>query len=158
MQHRISLEDRAALPQSEVCLGIDLGKKFTGIAISNPENTLALPLQVICTSSYERLASKIITILKAHSGSWMVLGLPLNLNGSWNKGCDGVSEFAQHLAPYPVCLWDERLSTVSVQHLILKPTLKKNKEKSKAIDAHAASVILQHALDRLRNLRADCLI
>ena len=158
MHHRISLEDRAVLPHSEVCLGIDLGKKFTGIAISNPENTLAVPLQVISTSSYDRLAAKIIKTLKERSASWIVLGLPLNLNGSWSKGCDLVSEFAQHLAPYPVCLWDERLSSVSVQHLILQHTLRKTKKKSKEIDAQAASVILQHALDRLRNLRATCLI
>ncbi|GAJ46472.1 putative Holliday junction resolvase [Holospora elegans E1] len=147
MQQHISLEERAVLNQTETCLGIDLGKKLTGIAISNPENTLAVPLEVLSTSAYSRLAKKIIEILKGYSASWVVLGLPLNLDGSWSKGCDLVVEFASFLTPYPVCLWDERLSTLSVQHLTIS--------KSKKIDAQAATVILQHALDRLSYLRKE---
>ncbi|PPE03097.1 Holliday junction resolvase RuvX [Holospora curviuscula] len=147
MHHRIFLEDRASLTFSESCLGIDLGRKFTGISISNPENIIAVPLKVLPTSSYNRLAKNIISILNEYSASWIVLGLPLNLNGSWSKGCSLVVEFAQHLEPYPVCLWDERLSTVSVQHLTLV--------KTKKIDAQAATVILQHALDRLNNLKIE---
>lgn len=143
--HVITLEQYVARGTYKTCLGVDLGKKFTGIAISNPENTLAVPLDVLSTCAYRRLAAKIFDIMKHNCATWVVLGLPLNLDGSWTKGCDLVSEFASYLAPYPVCLWDERLSTRSVQYMMPGPVEK--------IDAHAATIILQHALDRLVSLK-----
>ncbi|ETZ07478.1 putative Holliday junction resolvase [Holospora obtusa F1] len=145
MRQSISLENHIASGLSGCCLGIDLGKKFTGISISNPENTLAVPLKTLPTSSYDRLGKKVVEILRDYSVSWIVLGLPLNLDGSWSKGCDLVSKFSEFLAPYPVCFWDERLSTVSARRLLCPG--------SKNVNAQAAAVILQHALDRLNYLK-----
>ena len=147
MSHIISLEARVQEITSKVCLGIDLGKRFTGISISNPEHTLAVPLEVLPSASYARLAVKIQVIMQAHNASWIVLGLPLNQDNSWSKGCERTHAFAHYLAPIPVCFWDEGFSTCALRKDFHLPFERKRE------DHYSAAIILQGALDRLCHLK-----
>ncbi len=147
MSHIIVLESRLNESPSQICFGIDLGKRFTGIAISNPEQTLAVPLEVIPSSSYSRLAKKIQAMMQTYNAKWIVLGLPLHQDNAWSKGCDRTQAFSHYLAPTPVCFWDEGFSTCALQKNPHAPFERKRE------DHYAAAIILQGALDRLHHLK-----
>ena len=133
-----------------IILGIDLGDVRTGISLSNTK-ILAFPLCTIHESNKNLLARKILELVDKYSVEKIVLGYPLNMNGSIGPRAIQVKDFQKKLSELSgkeVILWDERLSTISSQKLFSSMNIK-SKNYKKNIDAAAATTILQNYLDSL---------
>jgi putative Holliday junction resolvase len=147
------------LPQDQSLLGIDVGKKTLGLAVSS--NGVATPLKTITRTKFTKDIEELADIVQDYEIGGFILGLPLNMDGSEGPRCQSVRDFAQELVRYPevvgpkpwVALWDERLSTVSVEGFVDNSVgIKRSKAKERGItDKLAAQLILQGALDYLEN-------
>jgi putative Holliday junction resolvase len=135
-------------------LGIDLGTKFIGLALSDEGRAIATPLEVLRRSRFTADAAAIRAIGEEHAIGGLVIGLPLNMDGTTGPRAQSVRAFATNIArvlALPVALWDERLSTVAVERAMLEADLSRAK-RAKSIDKLAATYILQGALDRMARL------
>jgi len=134
-----------------ICLGLDLGSKTLGLAISDRTATIATSLEVIRYNTYEELFNKLDTIVYTRNVDVFVLGNPLNLDGSMSKRCEETLEFKSLLEDKyktkKVILQDERLSTVEAQRLLISNDTKR-KNRKKVVDKIAATIILQAYLDK----------
>jgi putative Holliday junction resolvase len=145
---------RAACAQRTRLLGIDLGTKTIGLALSDAQRTIASPLT---TLSRTRLAADLAALhgLAAdHHIGGIVVGLPLNMDGTTGPRAQSTRAFATNLArrlALPIALWDERFSTAAVERAMLGADMTRAK-RAKRVDALAATYILQGALDRLGRL------
>jgi putative Holliday junction resolvase len=148
----IALTDVAALlPARGVVLGLDLGTKTIGIAASDPNRRVAMPVETIARSRFARDAERILELSAERHGVGLVLGLPINMDGTEGPRAQSTRAFARNLAKLteiPIALWDERLSTVAVERALIAADASRAKRKA-VIDQHAAAFILQGALDRL---------
>lgn len=145
----------AALPAMGTLLGMDLGTKTIGLAISDRTRMIASPLETIRrvkqTADIERVKAIVVRL----EVTGFVLGLPVNMDGSRGPRAQATGSFARALLaalPLPLLLWDERLSTVAAERALLEADTSRAK-RAVAIDKIAAGIILQGALDRLRNIR-----
>ncbi|MEM9430448.1 MAG: Holliday junction resolvase RuvX [Pseudomonadota bacterium] len=141
----------AALPRTGGLLGIDLGTKTLGLAVSDTTRSVSTPLETIrrkkLTVDVEALRLRIET--RALVG--IVLGLPLNMDGSEGPRAQSTRAFARNIADrldLPIAVWDERLSTVAAERALLEADASRQR-RSEVIDQVAAGVILQGCLDRL---------
>ncbi len=128
-------------------LGLDVGEKRIGVALAN--GLLAIPLTVIDRTGEKADMEKLLALAREHGVERIVVGLPLLMNGSIGRQAEKVLAFSGALAKHvaiPVDTWDERLSTVSAERLLLDTGMKREKRKGKR-DAMAASIILQAYLD-----------
>lgn len=148
-----------ALPQrlaaGERLIGLDLGSKTIGLALSDAGLRIATPWRTIRRSKFGRDAAELLDLCRREKVGAIVLGLPLNMNGSEGPRAQATRAFARNLAaltPLPIVLWDERLSTAAAERAMLEADLSRRK-RAERIDAAAAGFILQGALDRLQNLR-----
>ena len=126
-------------------LGLDLGTKTLGLAISDKTNTIAQPYKVIRYQTTEQLIKELAEIIKAKAISLIVLGYPKNMNNSLGPAVTRTLEFKNQLEQelaLPVELVDERLSTVAAENILLMADMSRNKRKKK-IDGLAASIILE---------------
>jgi len=152
--------DMKDMPKGVRLMGIDLGKKTIGIALSDSAQTLATPLQTIRRAKFKEDSQKMATIIKEYEIGGFIFGWPLNMNGSRSAGCDAVQSFIDEMKHHPaifgdnppVALWDERLSTQSVDESLYNRVDMKRSSKQKAKDkglkdSLAAQIILQGALD-----------
>ena len=132
-------------------LGLDLGSKTLGLAISDKLGIIASSLEVIRYNDYEELLNRLDSIVYTKKVDVFVLGNPLNLDGSFSKRSEETIEFKKILeSRYPtkkVVLQDERLSTVEAERLLISNDTKR-KNRKKVIDKIAASIILQAYLDK----------
>ena len=132
-------------------LGIDPGKKNIGIAICDENKLVATPLESLEKKKFESLSRKIDTIIKKNQIKGIVIGKPINMDGSIGKSAQSSMDFAKNLSTnitIPIMLWDERLSSVGA--LNLTKNLNTNiSNKIKNLDKHAAAFILQGAIDYL---------
>ncbi|MCB1651573.1 MAG: Holliday junction resolvase RuvX [Alphaproteobacteria bacterium] len=143
-------------PENTALLGLDVGKKTIGLALSNPEQTLATPLRTINRSKFARDMQAIQEIIDEYEVGGFVIGYPLNMDGSEGPRAQSVRDFAIEMKnilgsdPW-IALWDERLSTVSVESfvdkIVDKRKTKTNAKGSGLIDKLAAQIILQGALE-----------
>ena len=136
-------------------MGLDLGTKTIGVAVSDLFLTVATPLETIKRKKFGIDAAALIEILKARDIGGVVLGLPRNMDGSEGPRCQSTRAFARNfvaLHDLPVTFWDERLSTVAAEKALLEADTTR-KRRAEVIDHVAAGYILQGALDRLRVLR-----
>ena len=137
-------------------LGLDIGDKRTGVAISDSEGLLAVPLSVIANQSEDTTIDDIIKLVEQHRIERIVVGLPRSLNGSLGPQADKVTAFAEKLSlrakrsnlNVDIQLWDERFSSVAAEKLMVRAGTKKNK-RNEHRDALAAAFILQGFLDSL---------
>jgi len=137
-------------------LGLDVGDKRTGVAISDPQGLLAVPLSVIASQSEDTSIDAIIKLVGQHRIERIVVGLPRSLDGSLGPQADKVTAFAEKLSlrakrsnlNVDIKLWDERFSTLAVEKLMVKAGSKRNK-RNEHRDALAAAFILQGFLDSL---------
>ncbi|UWQ16765.1 Holliday junction resolvase RuvX [Jannaschia sp. M317] len=146
-----------ALPPFGALAGLDLGTKTIGVAVSDGLQSVATPLQTIRRSKFTADAEALEAILTARDIRAIVLGLPLNMDGSEGPRVQSTRAFARNLArriDTPITYWDERLSTVAAERALLEADTSR-KRRSEVIDHVAAGYILQGALDRLRHLRAE---
>jgi putative holliday junction resolvase len=144
-------EAAALLPERGSLLGLDLGTKTIGIAVSDPDRKLAAPVVTLTRTRFSADAEQLLQLAKERRAVGFVLGLPLNMDGSEGPRAQATRAFARNLAKLtqlPIALWDERLSTAAVERVLIEADLSRAKRKA-VIDRHAAAYILQGALDRL---------
>lgn len=141
-------------------LGLDIGDKRTGVAISGPQGILAVPLTVVNHQGEDAAMNDIIKLVGQYEIERIVIGLPYSLSGKLGQQAEKVAAFAEklslrlkrsNLAQVDIQLWDERLSTVAADRLIGEAGVKRNKRKQHR-DAIAAAFILQGFLDSLKEM------
>jgi len=141
------LADRTAL------IGLDLGTKTIGVAISDDRRMVASALDVILRKKFSIDAAIIGGLITEYNVNGIILGLPLNMNGTEGPRCQSTRQFAINLdekTNIPITFWDERLSTQAVEkHLIIQDVTRQRRKK--VVDKLAAQFILQGALDFLQN-------
>ncbi len=128
-------------------LGLDVGDKRIGVAFA--DGLLAIPLTVVDRAGEEADMEKLLALAREHGVERIVVGLPLSMNGSIGRQAEKVLAFSRSLSEHvdiPVDTWDERLSTVAAERLLLNSGMKREKRKGKR-DAMAAAIILQAYLD-----------
>jgi putative Holliday junction resolvase len=136
-------------------LGLDLGTVTIGVATSDRLLTAATPLETIRRTKFTADAARVLALAAKHETGGIVLGLPLNMDGSEGPRAQSTRAFARNLerlTPLPITFWDERLSTVAAERALLAADTSR-KRRAEVIDAVAASYILQGLLDRLSHLR-----
>lgn len=151
-----SVEDFATvlLPMSAL-MGLDLGTKTIGVAVSDTFRSVSTPLETVRRTKFNADAARLLELIKARDIVGIVLGLPYNMDGSEGPRCQSTRAFARNLArltDVPITYWDERLSTVAAERALLEADTSR-KRRSEVIDHVAAGYILQGVLDRLTHLR-----
>jgi putative Holliday junction resolvase len=137
-------------------IGLDLGTKTIGVAVSDPDRRLATGVETIRRKSFKLDAARLFAIATERKAVGFVLGLPINMDGSEGPRAQSTRAFARNLAALttlPIGLWDERLSTSAVERELIGMDVSRAR-RAEIIDEHAAIFILQGALDRLTNLQA----
>ena len=143
------------LPPRGALIGLDLGSKTIGVAASDPDRRVAAPVETIERQRFSLDAQRILDLAAERRAAGLVLGLPINMDGSEGPRAQATRAFARNLArrtELPIALWDERLSTAAVERALIAADASRAKRKS-VIDQHAAAYILQGALDRLSRRR-----
>ena len=150
----LALIDAAALlPARGALIGLDLGTKTIGVAASDPDRRVAAPVETIARRRFSLDAERISALAAERRAVAYVLGLPVNMNGTEGPRAQATRAFARNFAKLtelPIALWDERLSTAAVERALIAAQASRAKRKA-VIDQHAATYILQGALDRLSN-------
>jgi len=137
-------------------LGLDVGTKTVGLALSDSLGMVATPLDTIRRTKFTRDAQALAALIEAREVGGLVIGLPIALDGSEGPRCQSVRQFAANLLAVidrPAAFWDERLSTAAVTRLMIDADLSRQR-RSQLVDKMAAAYILQGALDHLRERRA----
>ena len=141
-----------ALPQRGKLLGLDLGTKTIGVAISDGMRYSATPLETISRVKFTQDALRLEALIAENEAAGIVLGLPLNMDGTEGPRAQSTRAFARNLATrivIPIVFWDERLSTSAVTRMMIDADVRRDR-RAEVVDKLAASYILQGALDRLR--------
>jgi putative Holliday junction resolvase len=151
----IAIEDLAkSLPVKARLIGVDLGAKTIGLAISDIERRLASPLKTLRRAAFARDADALTAILAEFDIAGIVLGLPLDLDGRDSPRAQSTRAFARNLAKQtrlPIVFWDERFSTAVVTRSLIANDVSRAR-RAEVVDKMAAAYILQGALDRLAGL------
>jgi putative holliday junction resolvase len=140
-----------ALPPTGALLGLDLGTKTIGVALSDAGRRIASPYKLIERTRFSQDAVILLALAEEHHVSGFVLGLPLNMDGSEGPRAQATRAFARNLAAkttIPIVFWDERLSTAAVTRTLIEAD-RSRKRRAQLVDKMAAAYILQGALDRL---------
>ncbi len=132
-------------------MGLDVGAKTIGIAFSDVRRVVATPRETIRRSKFTRDAETLRRLIEANDVGGLVIGLPINMDGSEGPRCQSVRQFAANLLAtidIPVVFWDERLSTVAAERPLIEADISR-KRRAEVVDKMAAAYILQGALDRM---------
>ncbi len=141
-----------ALPPTGKLLGLDLGTKTIGVAVSDGMRYTATPLETIARTKFTADATRLLELVSENAAVAFVLGLPLNMDGSEGPRAQSTRAFGRNLAQktdLPILFWDERLSTSAVTRMLIEADTRRDK-RAQVVDKLAASYILQGFLDRLR--------
>lgn len=144
----------AALPRDGAIAGLDLGAATLGVAVSDARRRVATPLETIRRTRFTDDARRLLTLAAARGLAGLVLGLPINMDGTEGPRAQSTRAFARNLerlTPLPIAFWDERLSTVAATRALLEADASRRR-RAQVIDAVAAGFILQGFLDRLGHL------
>ena len=134
-------------------IGLDLGSKRIGISICDEKQLIATPLKTINRSSLEKLIDELKIVISENDIKGIIIGNPLNMDGSSGRSAQSVKDTSENIEKninIPICLWDERLSTVGAFNLSSQLDVNISKREKK-IDENAAAFILQGAIDFLNN-------
>ncbi|HEX7074104.1 MAG TPA: Holliday junction resolvase RuvX [Hyphomicrobiaceae bacterium] len=140
------------LEQGKRLLGLDLGTKTIGVALSDVTRTIASSFETITRTRFKADAARLLDIAAKHDVGGFVLGLPRNLDGSEGPRAQATRAFARNLnrlSPLPILLWDERWSTMAAERMLIEADSSR-KRRGEVIDKVAATIILQSALDRMK--------
>jgi putative Holliday junction resolvase len=140
------------VPPTGKLLGLDLGTKTIGVAVSDGMRYSATPLETIQRSKFTADAARLLELIEENAAVALVLGLPLNMDGTEGPRVQSTRAFARNLSqktPLPILFWDERLSTSAVTRMLIEADTRRDK-RAEIVDKLAASYILQGFLDRLR--------
>ena len=146
-----------AVPPMGALAGLDLGTVTIGVAVSDVLRGVATPLETIRRKKFGVDAAALLALCDRRQVTGLVLGLPLNMDGSEGPRCQATRAFARNLerlTPLPITYWDERLSTVAATRALLEADTSR-KRRAEVIDHVAAAYILQGALDRIRHMKAN---
>jgi putative holliday junction resolvase len=135
-------------------IGVDLGEKRIGIALSDVTRTIASGLTTLPRGKFARDAARLLELAAEHGVGGLIIGLPIRLDGSHGPRAQASRAFAARLAsltPLPLLLWDERLTTVEAERTLLAADASRRR-RAQVIDKVAATLILQGALDRLKRV------
>jgi len=144
-----------ALPAGRTIAGIDLGTKTIGLAVSDRSLHFAHPRPVIRRTKFSADAGRLLADLAKGEAAAVVVGLPVNMDGSEGPRAQASRAFARNLeklTELPLAFWDERLSTVAAERALIAMDVSRRK-RDERIDSAAAAFILQGVLDRLRSLK-----
>ncbi len=151
----ISIEELGPRLRNEArLLGLDVGTKTIGMALSDVTRSVATPYQTIRRTKFTTDAKTILEVIETNQVGALLIGLPLNMDGSEGPRAQSTRAFARNLArlvDVPLVFWDERLSTAAVERHLIEADASR-KRRAQVIDRMAAAYILQGALDRLRGL------
>ncbi len=143
-----------ALPKGRRLLALDLGDKTIGLALADPGLTVATPLETIRRTKFTKDAEALDKVIAEWAVGGLVLGLPVNMDGSEGPRCQSTRQFVRNLEKrgltLPVAFWDERLSTSAVERFLIDGADMTRKRRSEVVDKMAAAYILQGALEALR--------
>ena len=151
------VEAAAHFPERGALIGLDLGTKTIGVAVSDPDRKVATGVTTIARTNFTADAHKLLALAGERRAIAFVLGLPVNMDGSEGPRAQSTRAFARNfskLTGLPIALWDERLSTAAVERELIAADVSR-KKRAAVIDQHAAAFILQGALDRLATLSAQ---
>ncbi len=144
----------AALPPMTALMGLDLGEKTIGVAVSDRMRGVASPLETLRRKKFTLDSARLLEIIADREIGGVILGLPKNMDGTEGPRCQSTRAFARNLSrltDVSIGFWDERLSTVAAEKALLEADTTR-KRRGQVIDHVAAGYILQGALDRLRFL------
>lgn len=135
-------------------VGLDLGEKTIGVAVSDATRTVASPLQLIRKTKFTDDANALFKLMESRGAGGIVIGLPVNMDGTEGPRCQSSRAFARNLLrlrDLPIAFWDERLSSAAVNRMLIDEHDVNRKQRGEVVDKLAATYILQGALERLRN-------
>ena len=145
----------AALPPMQAIMGLDLGTKTIGVALSDRLLSVATAVETVKRRKFTQDAARILELAQGREAGGLVLGLPRNMDGSEGPRAQSTRAFARNLSgvtDLPIGFWDERLSTVAAERALLEADTSR-KRRAEVIDSVAAAYILQGVLDRLQHLK-----
>jgi len=147
------LELPAALPPYAPVIGLDLGSKTIGVAVSDATRAIASPLELIRKGKFTDDANRLFALMESRGAKGVVIGLPVNMDGSEGPRCQSSRAFGRNLLrlrpELPIAFWDERWSTQAVQRMMTEEADLSRARRAELVDKMAAAYILQGALDRL---------
>lgn len=155
------LDDLRALPAAGRLMGLDVGDKTVGLAISDSARSIASPVDTIRRGKLAADVAALQGFIASRQPVALVIGLPVNMDGSEGPRCQSVRAFARNIAQrgiaLPQAFWDERLSTAAVERFLIGEADMTRARRDRVVDKMAAAYILQGALDALRRpaLSAD---
>ena len=144
------------LPARGGLIGLDLGTKTIGVAVSDPDRKLATGVETIARTNFTADAKRLLVLASERAATGFVLGLPINMDGSEGPRAQSTRAFARNFArltDLPIALWDERLSTAAVERGLIEADMRRAR-RAEVIDKLAATIILQGPLDRMRGMGA----
>lgn len=147
------MELKGRLAPGHRLMGLDVGAKTVGLALSDVALTIASPLETIRRTRFARDGAEMRRLIDEHEVGGLVIGLPVEMDGREGPRCQSVRQFARNLVPYvdlPTAFWDERLSTAAVERLLIEQADMSRKRRGQVIDKLAAAYILQGVLDALK--------
>ena len=148
------LELPAALPRLAPVAGLDLGEKTIGVAVSDGTRRVASPLALIRKTKFTQDAEQLFALMASREALGLVIGLPVNMDGTEGPRCQSSRAFARNLLrlrDLPIAFWDERMSSVAVNRMLVDEADMSRARRGEVVDKTAAAWILQGALDRLRH-------
>lgn len=145
-------ELKSLLAKDQRLMAFDLGEKRIGLALSDRTLMIATPLTIVLRKKFKDLLVELAPLIAEHAVGGLVVGLPMNMNGTEGPRCDSARQMAKNLSEalsLPVLLWDERLSSAAVERTLIEADTTRKRRKE-VTDKLAAAYILQGFLDRLR--------
>ena len=145
----------ALLPRYSALIGLDLGEKTIGVAVWDVTRMVASPLELIRKTKFTNEANRLFALIDERQVGAVVIGLPVNMDGTEGPRCQSNRAFARNLLrlrEIPIAFWDERMSTMAVNRLLIDEADVTRARRADLVDKMAAAWILQGALDRLRTV------
>jgi putative holliday junction resolvase len=150
----MAVVELSELPRGAPLVGLDLGEKTIGVAVSDAGWMIASPLETIRKSKFGDDAAALFKLMQSRGAQGIVIGLPVNMDGTEGPRCQSARAFGrnlQRLRDVPVAFWDERLSSAAVNRMMIDEMDMTRARRAEVVDKLAAAYILQGALDRLAN-------
>ncbi|MFL5296780.1 MAG: Holliday junction resolvase RuvX [Phenylobacterium sp.] len=143
----------ALLPARAPIVGLDLGEKTIGVAVSDTSRTVASPLELIRKTKFSDDAAALFRLMESRGAGGIVIGLPVNMDGTEGPRCQSSRAFGRNLLRLrdaPIAFWDERMSSMAVNRVLIEEADVTRARRADLVDKMAAAWILQGALERLR--------
>lgn len=142
------------LPRQAPVVGLDLGEKTIGVAVSDATRGIASSLETIRRTKFNADAARLFELMESRGAAGIIIGLPVNMDGTEGPRCQSSRAFARNilrLRDLPIAFWDERMSSMAINRMLIDEADISRARRAEVVDKAAAGWILQGALDRLKN-------